>query len=55
MTIVTLIHSAFRIETRSPPGFTRYCPRSFTFYVARPTRSIPQSAIRNQKSLAASN
>ena len=30
------------IETRSPPGLTRSYPRRFTFYVARPARSIPK-------------
>src|SRR5439155_6593182 len=30
----------FLIETRSPPGLTRSYPRHFTFYVARPARSI---------------
>jgi len=28
------------IETRSLPALTRCCPRSFTFYVAHPVRSI---------------
>jgi len=28
-------------ETRSTPSLARCCPRSFTFYVAPPARSIP--------------
>ena len=34
----------FIIETRSPPALARCYPRSFTFYVARPARSIFPSA-----------
>jgi len=30
-----------RFETRSLPAFARCYPRSFTFYVANPIRSIP--------------
>jgi hypothetical protein len=30
----------FLIETRSPPGLASSYPRHFTFYVARPARSI---------------
>jgi hypothetical protein len=34
----------FLIETHSLPALARCCPRSFTFYVAPPTRSILPSA-----------
>jgi len=33
-------------ETRSLPALTRSYPRHFTFYVARPTRSIQLSSFR---------
>jgi hypothetical protein len=36
---VKFVFSCF--ETRSTPSRARCCPRSFTFYVARPGRSIP--------------
>ena len=37
---IKLIIAAGAIETRSAPAFSRCYPRSFTFYVAPPTRSI---------------
>jgi predicted MPP superfamily phosphohydrolase len=36
-------HWVFDIETRSLPALAHSCPRRFTFYVARPTRSIQRS------------
>jgi hypothetical protein len=41
---------ASSIETRSPPVFARCFPRSFTFYVAHPVRSIREQVIRRSLS-----
>ena len=38
---LNLFGQRFSFETRSLPTLTRPYPRRFTFYVARPTRSIP--------------
>jgi hypothetical protein len=37
-------------ETRSLPTLTRSYPRHFTFYVARPTRSIHQNRVAGLRS-----
>jgi len=38
-------YKKLRVETRSAPGLARCYPRSFTFYVANPIRSILRGEI----------
>ena len=44
--LLTFLMKTSRVETRSLPALARCYPRSFTFYVAHPARSILTSSLK---------